>query len=237
MTEMSKQELLAQAESLEAEAVEHESRGRYTRGDDLREQADRLRRLADGAPVGPSPESVEAAAAEIRAKLDEGRSLIEQGVSVFASCEEAIVKLFLGSAAGPVGEAASAEIAAARAAQAEAVRQRDEALARVDELEAVAVAQAAEADANAAAVAKGEVEPPAVVEGSDGEGEGADAPTEFDIEKSVPELLEYVGDDVERAKAVLAAEIGTATVKGAEPRKTLVEPLQDTIDTAAGAGA
>lgn len=66
------------------------------------------------------------------------------------------------------------------------------------------------------------------------EGEsGGDTPTEeapaFDITGAVPGLLEYVGDDVDKARAVLDAEYQHAGTSGTPARKTLVEPLHKVL--------
>jgi hypothetical protein len=53
---------------------------------------------------------------------------------------------------------------------------------------------------------------------------------EWSIDDNVREILEHVGDDKQRAEAVLTIERRTAQVENREPRKTLVERLQRIID-------
>jgi hypothetical protein len=53
---------------------------------------------------------------------------------------------------------------------------------------------------------------------------------EWSIDDNVREILEHVGDDKQRAEAVLTIERRTAQVENREVRKTLVERLQRIID-------
>jgi hypothetical protein len=81
--EESREELLARADQLDADADAHAAQGREERADQCRDEAERLRQLAEGAPVGPSPDTIEGLKQSVFAKLDEAKAHLESAASIY----------------------------------------------------------------------------------------------------------------------------------------------------------